>query len=271
MADLAQAVQGQQQQSSEQEQAPAQNLKTEQPQDDIFAKREKHIRKLQMDLAKEREDFEGKRKQYETDYVPKSRLKEDPLSVLMDEGISYDQLSEMMLNNPGINDPTTRSLLNKIKSLEDKMGDSDRIRQEQQQAQYKKALEQLGSDVKSLVDKDDEFESIRQSQAYDAVVELIEQTYNSEGRLMTVAEASKEVENHLVEQAFKMTQWKKVQARLTPKVEQASPEEKKQVNTSEQKPAIRTLSNDMTQASSTRMTEKQRIAKAIAAFNGQKS
>jgi hypothetical protein len=34
----------------------------------------------------------------------------------MDEGISYDSLSEMMLQNPGLNDPTTRTLLNKIKA-----------------------------------------------------------------------------------------------------------------------------------------------------------
>jgi aspartokinase len=122
--------------------------------------------------------------------------------------------------------------------------------------------------VKHLVDKDPEFESIKESQAYDAVVELIEQTFNTEGRLMSVAEAAKEVENHLVEQAFKMSQWKKVQARMQPKVE--APQEVQKPQTMEPKPAIRTLSNDLTQQSSGRMTEKQRIARAMAAFNGQK-
>lgn len=256
------------QQAAQPELNSEQTKQAAQPSEDIFAKKEKYIRKLQEDLKKEREEFESKRKSYETDYIPKSRLKEDPLSVLMDEGISYDSLSEMMLQNPGLNDPTTRTLLNKIKALEERYSNSEKSRQEEQQNQYKKAIEQIGQDVKHLVDKDPEFESIKESQAYDAVVELIEQTFNTEGRLMSVAEAAKEVENHLVEQAFKMSQWKKVQARMQPKVE--APQEVQKPQTMEPKPAIRTLSNDLTQQSSGRMTEKQRIARAMAAFNGQK-
>ena len=102
------------QQAAQPELNSEQTKQAAQPSEDIFAKKEKYIRKLQEDLKKEREEFESKRKSYETDYIPKSRLKEDPLSVLMDEGISYDSLSEMMLQNPGINDPTTRTLLNKM-------------------------------------------------------------------------------------------------------------------------------------------------------------
>lgn len=249
---------------------PQADLKTE-PQSeagvpDIFVRKERQIRKMQQELARERQEFEAKSKQYETDYVPRSKLKQDPLSVLMEEGITYDQLSEMMLQAPSINDPATKSLYNKIKELETKQTQAERSQQEQVKKQYEAAINQINTQVKLLVDSDPEFESIKSAEAHDAVVELIEQTFQTEGYLMDVATAAKEVENHLVEQAYRMAQLKKVQARLAPKTE--TPVENKAAP--DAKPAIKTLTNAMPSAPAKRTTEKERIARAMAAFNGNK-
>lgn len=238
------------------------------PRMDRYLQKEKQLRKMQQELAAERDAYKAKDADYNSNYVNKQRLMEDPLSVLNEAGVSYDKLTEMLLSQPNANDPATKAILSKLRALEEKQQASERQQQEHQSKQYTDAVKQIGNEIKILVDGSTDYETIKELGLHDAVTELIEETFNTEGFLMDINEACLQVENHLLEEAVRMSSLKKVQARLAPKVPEATvPKiaEKPQPAITTQ---LRTLTNQLPAKPAGRSNEKDRIARAIAAFNG---
>lgn len=234
------------------------------PQLEAFARKERQFHKMRQELANERAQIKAKLAEYETGYIPKAKLTEDPLAVLTEAGVSYEKLTEAILNQPNLNDPTTRALMNKIKALEEKQSQAAKAQEEAAQRQYQDAVKQITSEVKQLVTADETFEMIRETGLHDAVTELIEQTYNSEGYLMDIKEACQQVEDELLAQAEKLAKAKKVQSRLAPKAEVNA-----DVKTEQPSITPKTLTNAVSATPTKRLSEKERIARAMAAFNGQ--
>lgn len=231
-----------------------------------LTRKEKQLHALRKQIEDERKALQSREEEYKTNYIPKNRLTEDPLSVLNEAGISYDKLTEMLLSQPNADDPAIKTLLNKIKAIEDRQEQASKQAAEQTQKQYEQALNQIRNEVKLVVDSASEFETIKEMGMQDAVVELIEQTFTNEGYLMDIEKAAQEVENHLLEEAYKMAQLKKVQSRLQPKQEQNSPAPASKQN---QAPGpIKTLTNSMQTQTTKGMTAKERRERAIAAFHG---
>jgi len=85
----------------EQQATPEAAVPKQDPNQDIWARKERQLRKMQQDLASERKKWQDEQEQvkqrYNSDYIPKSRLTEDPLTVLTESGLSYDKLTEMLL------------------------------------------------------------------------------------------------------------------------------------------------------------------------------
>lgn len=251
--------------------APQETQSTPDPRMDRYLQKEKQLRKMQQELLAERESLKSKETEYSTNYVQKQKLLEDPLSVLNEAGISYDKLTEMLLAQPNANDPATKAMLTKLRQLEEKQLAMEKAAQEAQSKQYQDAVKQIGNEIKLLVDGGSEFETIKELGLYDAVTELIEQTFNTEGHLMDINEACTQVENHLLEEAVRMSQLKKVQSKLAPKAPEATVPPVVQKKDS---PAItstlRTITNNIPAKPAGRTSEKERIARAMAAFRGEK-
>lgn len=226
---------------------------------EAFARKERQIRRMQEQLQRDRQAMEAKQKQYETDYVPKSRLKEDFWTVAQEAGLDYNQLTEQVLAQP--NDPATKALMAKMHAMEAKMRQADEAKQSEQQKQYDNAKKQLLTQAKMLVDGDPEFETIKTLELYEDVVSRIEAEYHETGIVRDVKEVAMELENELIEDAIKFSQLAKVQARLKPKTEE--PLQAKQT----QKPTI-TITNRMESQPAKRSSEQERIQRAIAAFKG---
>lgn len=244
-----------------------QDTATQDPKLDQYARKEKELmrrkREIDAQLASERTKWQQQEQEYKTNYIPKSRLSEDPLSVLNDAGVSYEKLTELILQQPNQNDPTIRALKSEIEALKNKYNEGEKKQQEQITQQYQQAMKQIGTEVKLLVDGDAEYETIKETGMYDAVSELIEQTYQSEGYLMDISEAAKEVENYLVEEAMKMSQLKKVQSRSKP-----ADTPQAQASASNTQSQIKTLTNAQAKPTVTRTSEKERRERALAAFHG---
>lgn len=231
------------------------------PRDAIYARKERQLRKMQQAMAEEKKTLMAKIAEYETGYIPKARLKQDLWGVLGEEGYDYNTLTEQMLSQPNMNDPATRALMAKLKQLEDKQNAAERQAQESTQAQYAQAIKQISSEVRMVVDSNPEYESIKETGMQDAVVELIEQTFNSKGYLMDIEAAAKEVEAHLLAEAEKFTKLKKLQK---PSAEQQTQATAPQTQA---KQPIKTLTNAVTMQSG-RSREQEKRARAIAAFEG---
>lgn len=252
-------------------QAPEQTKAPADPRDEIYAKKERQLRNMQKQFQAEKAALQAKMQEYETGYVPKSRLKEATWDVLNENGVDYNKLTEELLNQPNMNDPATRAMMNKLKALEDKQAAAERQAQESTQAAYTQALASIKNEATMLIDSDPEYETIKAEGMIDAVVDLIEQTFQTENYLMDISEAAKQVETYLVDTGTKFASYSKVQSRLKPKdVPVSTPEQSKQQQPYKaQGPKITTLTNNTSPNVPKRGGEKERIARAMAAFKGE--
>lgn len=235
---------------------------TPDPKLDMYARKERQLQKQRREFEAERQAFQAKKAGYDTDYVPKSKLASDPIAALAEAGVSYDQLTEMLLNQPNQNDPGIKQMLARIRSMEEKQTASEKAQQAATEAQFEQAKKQIGTEVQLLIDSDNEFETVKAQDMHEAVTELIIETFNTEGYLMDVREAALEVENALIEEGIRLAGLSKVQSRLKPAAEvTAAP--------APQQSQLKTLTNSVSaQAAPKRLTEKERIARAIAIAEG---
>lgn len=234
---------------------------------EAFARKERQIRRMQQELQMQRQQLDAKQKSYETDYVPKSRLKEDFWSVAQEAGLDYDQLTEQVLAQP--NDPATKAIMAKMKAMEDKLAQADRTAAEKQAEQYQAAIKQIGNEVKLLVDGDAEFETIKTLELYEDVVARIESDFKETGIVRNTREVALEVENELIEDAIRFASLPKVQSRLKPAVAEPTLELKQAAQTYKRPSNTVTITNRMQQDRPKQQdSASERRARAIAAFQG---
>lgn len=239
-----------------------------------LARKEKAIRmqaqelKRQQDAFKQREDaIKAKEAEMQSNYVPKERLAKDPWSVLNENNISYEQLTQEALNAPS---PEARAqqqviarLEAKIQALEDGQTSSKKSYEDSQKQQYTQAVNQIRNDAKALVATGDAFETIRVTNSHDDVVDLITKTFEKEGVLLSVEEAAVAVEEYLVEEAMKVARLSKIQQRLKPQA--ASPGASAPTKEPRQQQPMKTLTNAT--GAARQLTAKER---AVMAFKGEK-
>lgn len=181
-----------------------------------------------------------------------ARLKASPLSVLQEHGVSYDQLTEAILNEPNYN-PEIDALKKELKELREGVDKSFQTREE---AQEQAALTEMLYEAESLAKEGDTFEMIRAENAFEDVLRLIHTTYKQTGRVLDVSEAMDKVETKLLAKAEKLASLNKVRNRLqAPLTPQAQP--------SSQQKQMRTLT-----ARDSAVPQMDRRARALAAFNG---
>lgn len=207
----------------------------------------------------------SKDQEYQTGYISRDRLKSDPLGVMAETGLTYEELTQQILTQQP-KDPRVEATISrleaKIKALEDGAQNTQKSYQEQQQNAYQAAVRQIETDARALVKQDPNFETIRATGAVKDVVELITQTYDKDGVLLTVEEAAQQVEDYLVEEAMKITRIDKIKNRIAANASQAST--KAQTPATNKQPQMKTLTNAT--GSSRELSAKER---AILAFKGQ--
>lgn len=229
-----------------------------------LARQQKMLRQQQRQIEDARKAMEAERQEIEKAKSWKTRLTQDPYSVLLEAGLTSDKAAALMLQQP---DPAAQQLhllQEEIKALKASQEQSSTKFEQMQKQQYEDAKKQIRSDVTSLINSDETFETIKAMDSAEAVVDLIEKTFVDEGRLMTVEEAAKEIEDYLSAEVMKFTQLKKVKSKLIPP--QPDPGIQKQDLT--QKPSMTTLSNRAVQSQARPMTARERRERAILAFQG---
>lgn len=213
-------------------------------------------------LAKERRALQRRTKELElrekevqsknsAEFIELSRLKNEPLRVLLENGVTYDQLTQAIMSGQGGNQETY-DLQQKIKSLEANM---DQKFTDQTTQQEKHVLLEMERDARSLVNSSDDFELVRINNSVPKAVKLVERLYKERGELIDITEALKLVEDEHLKDAEKIALSKKLQSRFSPVAQQ--------MQSTQRQTGMRTLTNRDTAAVS--MSAKQR---AVAAFYG---
>lgn len=189
-----------------------------------------------------------------TDNAPDliARLKSQPLSVLQEHGVTYDQLTEAILSEQNGIHPEIQALKAELKALKEGV-DKTFITKEEQAEEA--ALTEMLFEAEGLAKEGEAYEMIREQNAYDQVLRLIHKTYKETGRVLDTAEAMETIEVKLLQDAEKLARIKKVQSRIAPEpIQPLQQQQNKQ---------MRTLT-----ARDTAKPQMDRRARALAAFQG---
>lgn len=243
----------------------------------ILARKEKALRakalaqeqalKAKEDAIRAQEEaMKAKEAEYSSKYISKDRLTQDTLNALAEAGLTYEQITNMMLNPPQPQDMAYKGELEalkaEIKALRGETESTKKTFQEQQTQSYQQAVNQIRSEATKLVSSDPMFETIKETGSVGEVVKLIEQTFKEDGILMTVEEAAQQVEDYLIEEALKLSRIKKIQQRLNP-VQSSVPPASVPAAAPKQ-PQLKTLTNAVSASRPLNARER-----AILAFKGQ--
>lgn len=202
-------------------------------------------------LAKEREAFSQQKASLEqsksTNSIDLAKIKESPLKVLKDAGVTYEQLTEAVLaESSGSFDPDSL----KAQLLEDTRKTLQTEFTQRDAAAEQQVLKEIRRETDQLVATSPEFKGIKQTNKHKTVVDLIEKVYRTEGHVMDTYEAAKLVEKEVREDARRYASIleDEQQAQQAPPIRQ---------------PQFRTLTNRQTATAP--MSPR---ARALAAFNG---
>lgn len=233
---------------------------------------EQAFRTKELELKEKEAQLQAKYKDPDySSYIPKDRIKQETLNVLAEAGVSYDDLTQQIINRQPV-DPqiqaTINELKNEIKSLKQANEDGQKYRTEEVQTQRQAAIKQIKQDAFHLVKNDPiAYEAISKTGSVNDIVDLITKTYDKEGIVLSVEEAAQEVENHIIEESVKLHNIQKIQQRL--QANRAKPVtnqvQKPQNTQSKQPQPMKTLTNAA--SSSRQLNARER---AILAFKGEK-
>ncbi len=194
-------------------------------------------------------------------YINIEDFKKNPWKYAQQAGVTYDQLTQEALNAPSAEATqlmsTVEALKSEIQALKADQDSSKKANADSQTAQYKQAVNQIRSEVKQLVFASDDYEACKATNSVEDVVELIEKTFAEDGVLMDVATATKQIEDYLEEEAYKLSQLKKIQARLKKGAQEETPS--KEASTDPKQPQ-KTLTNAL--GASRQLTARERAMAA---------
>jgi hypothetical protein len=189
------------------------------------------------------------------------RLKSNPLSVLNEHGVTYDQLVESITANQNERTPSVIKLEAELKALKEGLDNQNKILADRDNAQKQQVLNQMSNDADKIIAQGDQYEMIRETGSRKDVINLIEQTFDKTGEVLDLEEALQLVEDELVEESLKIARIKKVQGRLNPAPQEVT-------NQKIQNSNVRTM-RTLTNRDGARVPSSAR-ERAIAAFHGRK-
>lgn len=211
------------------------------------------LQKQRRQLQLERAEFEKQKTATTQGMISAELLKQSPLKTLLDNGVTYDQLTQDILSNQNGASPEIQELKNELKSLKNEVKTSFETQQSQAE---ESALTEMLLQAEDLAKEGDTYELIRGRDAYDRVLTHIYDTYKKTNRVVDVATAMNKVENELLEEALKYGEYSKVKSKFAPQPLQAAV-------TAKTPPGLRTLTARNTATAP--LSARQR---AMAAFNG---
>lgn len=208
---------------SEQVEPDTQNEQENQKYNSKFAalsRKEKEIRLREQEVEHKLAEFEAKMAEFQTQNQAEPQaepelpleyqLKKDPLKTLETLGISYEDLTKMVLNDGEMStdmqlrlmrEEMERDYKSKFNELENKLTEKEKAEEE---AKYNKVISDFKTDINQFVDGSEQYELIQANEAYDLVYDVIEQYYQENGRILDTAEAADQVEEYLTEELKKV-------------------------------------------------------------------
>jgi hypothetical protein len=233
-----------------------------------LAKKEKRILSKQQELEAKNKDLEEKLKKYEQFEAKKQAAKTNPLEYLNEAGLTYDELTQYILNGSKAFEKDKATEIEERLNSFIAQAEADKKAQVEREAklaqeQEEKVIAQFKESVKNhILNKKSEFELINLYDATDLVISTIEAHFEKTQQILDTDSAAELVEKHLEDEIKKLANSNKFKDKI--KIE-----ETKQGQNTQRKDTV-TLSNSMpassVPSSLPAQTESERIKRALAAL-----
>lgn len=225
-------------------------------QDDEFAakfaalsRKEKAVREQEAAIEARLAEIEARQKAMDEQYGKyqdlDTRIKNRPMDVLSENGVDFETLAKMVLENDG--KPTPEMEIERLrqdmetkymKELENLRNELSEKEQKAEEQKYNEVIENYKYELNEFIDTNSEnYELIKLNDASDLVYEVIEEHYNETGRILSNNDACEHVENYLLDEAKKHLNVNKIKS-LLGNQETAAPKP-----SAPQQTAVNTLSN----------------------------
>lgn len=201
------------------------------PQLAMIAKQRRALQLREQQLAEKEKALQSQGGQTRAEL--EAKLKSSPLSVLQELGVTYDQLTnEILQNQNGVN-PEVAELKAQLAALKGELQTGIESKfAEKDTAQEQAVFAQIRRNVDKLAFSSDKFKLIRESKSQSDVEELIRRTWKENNEVLDEEEAMEAVEKELREDARRF-------AKLLEELEPTTPEPVAQAG----RPMMKTLTN----------------------------
>lgn len=187
-----------------------------------LSKREKQILERERAMQDRQRQLEMQAQRYQQLEHIVQNAKANPIAVLEQLGLSYEQITDYILQDPEATKPVAEKKLEeierKIKAYEEAQLHAQR---QAEQAYIDNTVKNFKNQIVSTVQSNPEkFELVALNNAYDTVFDVVEQYFNSTGELLTVEAAAQMVEEYLTNEAEeRILKAKKFQSKFSSKAE----------------------------------------------------
>jgi hypothetical protein len=146
----------------------------------------------------------------------KDRLLQDPAGTLQQEGLTYEQLTQLMVNAPS---PEVQRMSQLERDLTERLARMEGQLKANEEGQLAATMRQISQDVSGLIKRSEDYPFIQQTGSEEDVAEYIRAEYEKSGTLLSTEDACKAFEEDLMAQYRKVFESDKVKARLAPKAD----------------------------------------------------
>lgn len=237
--------------SSDAAAAATEETKPLSPQLAALARERRALQVMKRDLEAKAKLLEEQSSTDDKFVLDKAELKTKGLRKMLESGLTFEDLTQQVMDYQNGVNPQIHELEAKIAALEAGIDKKllDRDSQSEQQT-----LVQIERDMQEIVNADDRFELVKAEKATKQATEYLHAHYKKTGELLDHEVALQKVEDWLLKDALRYGQIKKVQSHFAPPAPEMPPQS--------QRP-MRTLTNR-----DTANVPLDRKARAIAAFTG---
>lgn len=180
-----------------------------------LTKQARKVRDEQKAIAEERKRIAEVEKELEEYRQVKGKAKENPIEYLKSLGLTYQDITEIMLNDNKLTPEQQIRLLNEkldsqAKSREDDKKAQDEAKAKEEAAANEQAVMEFKQSIRSHIEaKADQYELIAAQDAHDLVFEVIEQFWREHDSLPDMEVACRHVEGYLEDEARKIMRLRK--------------------------------------------------------------
>lgn len=205
---------------------PAESVKLS-PQLTALARKEQAHRHREQALIAREKELEEKLKRADKFSTLEEKLKAKDYSEAEALGLSYEGYTEYLLNKQNGEKPENQA----FKALADEVSALKKSKEESADQEFQETVSEYRKEVGALVASDARFISVKEDKQEDAVLQLILDSWEEDGKEVTVEQAAQDVEDFIVAEATRYSGFTKIKARSQEADKKALPPPKPSLKT----------------------------------------